>query len=71
MNFQSGSFFLAHPVDLGPDYKEPDPNGISGPDPLFEGRLHGIGSTTVGVCTGSDPFGFYELLASALAILFS
>ena len=34
-----------------------------GSDPLFEGRLHGIGSKTVGVYTGSDPIGFYELLA--------
>ena len=35
-----------------------------GSDPLFEGRLHGIGSRTVGVYTGSDPIGFYELLAA-------
>ena len=35
-----------------------------GSDPLFEGRLHGIGSRTVGVYTGSDPFRFYELLAA-------
>ena len=33
-------------------------------DPLFEGRLHGIRSRTVGVHAGSDPFGFYELLAA-------
>ena len=35
-----------------------------GSDPLFEGRLHGIGSRSVGVYTGSDPFGFYELSAA-------
>ena len=35
-----------------------------GSDPLFEGRLHGIGSRIVGVYTRSDPFGFYELLAA-------
>ena len=35
-----------------------------GSDPLFEGRLHGIGSRTVCVYTGSDPLGFYELLAA-------
>ena len=35
-----------------------------GSDPLFEGRLHGIGSRTVGVYTGSDPCGFNELLAA-------
>ena len=35
-----------------------------GSDPLFEGRLHGIGSRTVGVYTGSDPIGSYELLAA-------
>ena len=34
-----------------------------GSDPLFEERLRGIGSRTVGVYMGSDPFGFYELLA--------
>ena len=34
-----------------------------GSDPLFEEHLHGIGSRTVGVYMGSDPFGFYELLA--------
>ena len=31
-----------------------------GSDPLFDGRLHGIGSRTVGVYTRLDPFGFYE-----------
>ena len=35
-----------------------------GSDPLFEVRLHGIGSRIVGVYTRSDPFGFYELLAA-------
>ena len=35
-----------------------------GSDPLFEERLHKIGSRTVGVYTGLDPFGFYELLAA-------
>ena len=40
---------------------ESDPLGS---DPIFEGRLHGIGSRTVGVYTGSDPFRFYELLAA-------
>ena len=40
---------------------ESDPFGS---DPLFEGRLHGIGSRTVGVYTGSDPRRFYELLAA-------
>ena len=39
---------------------ESDPFGS---DPLFEGRLHGIGSRTVGVYTGSDPCRFYDLLA--------
>ena len=34
-----------------------------GSDPLFEGRSHGIGSRIVGVYTGLDPFGYYELLA--------
>ena len=38
-----------------------DPFGF---DPLFEGRLHGIGSRTVSVYSRSDPFGFYELLGS-------
>ena len=40
---------------------ESDP---SGSDPLFEGRLQGIRSRTVGVYTGSDPCRFYELLAA-------
>ena len=40
---------------------ESDPFGS---DPIFEGRLHGIGSRTVGVYMGSDPFRFYELLAA-------
>ena len=35
-----------------------------GSDPCFEGRLHGIRSRTVGVYSGSNPFGFYELLAA-------
>ena len=35
-----------------------------GPDALFEGHSHGNGSRTVGVYTGSDPFGFHELLAA-------
>ena len=35
-----------------------------GSDPLFEGRLHGIRSRTVCVYMGSDPLGFYELLAA-------
>ena len=35
-----------------------------GSDPLLEGRLHKIGSRTIGVYTGSDPFGFYEHLTA-------
>ena len=35
-----------------------------GSDPLFKGRLHGIGSRIVGVYKRSDPFGFYELLGA-------
>ena len=35
-----------------------------GTDALFEERLRGIGSGTVGVYTRSDPFGFYEHLAA-------
>ena len=34
-----------------------------GSDVLFERRLHGIGSRTVGLYTGSDPCGFYEFSA--------
>ena len=40
---------------------ESDPFGS---DSLFEGRLHGIGSRSVGVYTGSYPCRFYELLAA-------
>ena len=35
-----------------------------GSDPLFERRLHGFGSRTVRVYTGSDPFGFYGFSAA-------
>ena len=35
-----------------------------GSDPLFERRLHGFGSRTVRVYTGSDPFGFYGFPAA-------
>ena len=35
-----------------------------GSDPLFEGRLHGIGSRTVRVYMGADPLVFYELSAA-------
>ena len=48
-------------MDLDQIQMESDPFGS---DPLFEGRLHGIGSRTVGVYTGSDPCRFYELLAA-------
>ena len=37
---------------------------LFGSDALLEGRLHGNGSRTVGVYTGADSFGFYELLAA-------
>ena len=35
-----------------------------GSNPLFERRLHGFGSRTVRVYTGSDPFGFYGFSAA-------
>ena len=59
--FKADMLIYRSKANLGPVYMGSDPFGS---DPLFEGRLHGIGSRIVGVYTRSDPFGFYELLAA-------